>query len=104
MTSRKVKFRIRKAHRYLGLFLGIQFLFWTISGLYFSWTDIHQIHGDHYKNLDYQPKAFSNLLSPSELDVKDQVHSIELRDIKDTPYYWINKTQFNQAQNEPSKE
>ena len=40
MVSRKTAIRIRKTHRYLGLFLGIQFLMWTISGLYFSWTDI----------------------------------------------------------------
>lgn len=47
MVNRKVSMRIRKVHRYLGVFLGIQFLFWTISGLYFSWTDIDEIHGDH---------------------------------------------------------
>ena len=41
--------QFRKAHRFLGVFIGIQFLFWTISGLYFSWTDIDEIHGDHYK-------------------------------------------------------
>ena len=32
--------KFRKHHRFLGIFIGIQFLFWTISGLYFSWTDI----------------------------------------------------------------
>ncbi len=53
---------IRKAHRYLGLFLGIQFLFWTISGLYFSWTDLNEIHGDYFKNLDYSPKLFKKPL------------------------------------------
>ena len=40
--------RFRKTHRFLGVFIGIQFLFWTISGLYFSWTDIDDVHGDHY--------------------------------------------------------
>jgi hypothetical protein len=39
---------IRKSHRLLGLFIGIQFLGWTVSGLYFSWTDIDQIHGDYF--------------------------------------------------------
>ena len=30
MASRKISLKIRKTHRYLGLFLGIQFLFWTV--------------------------------------------------------------------------
>jgi uncharacterized iron-regulated membrane protein len=44
----KAKFQryIRKSHRYLGLILGIQFLFWTLGGLYFSWTNIDEIRGD----------------------------------------------------------
>jgi len=49
MSNRKYKFYIRKSHRYLGVFIGIQFLFWTLGGLYFSWTDIDQIHGDDFK-------------------------------------------------------
>ncbi len=65
MVNRNTVLKIRKTHRYLGLFLGIQFLMWTISGMYFSWTDIDEIHGDHFKNLAYQPKAFNDLISPS---------------------------------------
>lgn len=38
--------RVRKWHRYLGFVFGIQFLFWTIGGLYFSWTHIKTIRGD----------------------------------------------------------
>lgn len=37
--KRNRNYYIRKTHRYLGLFIGIQFIGWTISGLYFSWTD-----------------------------------------------------------------
>ena len=39
----------RKIHRYLGIIIGVQFLFWTISGLYFSWTNLDDIHGDTFK-------------------------------------------------------
>jgi len=39
-------FYVRRMHRYLGVLLGIQFLLWTVSGLYFSWTNIDEIHGD----------------------------------------------------------
>ena len=91
MINRHTAKWIRKSHRYLGIFLGIQFLFWTISGLYFSWTNIDEIHGDHFKNMEYQPKAFSDLIAPSELIVKEGIRSIEIRDINGEPYYWINK-------------
>ena len=96
MVQRKTALKIRKTHRYLGLFLGIQFLFWTISGLYFSWTDIDDIHGDHYKNLEYQPMAFDNLVSPTSLEFKEGIRTIEVRDINQQPYYFINnKSLYN---------
>lgn len=99
MVNRRTVLKIRKTHRYLGLFLGIQFLFWTISGMYFSWTDIDDIHGDHYKNMEYQPKAFKNLISPSQLEIEEGIQTIALRDINDTPYYWVNKKQLFNALN-----
>ncbi|MFD0992398.1 PepSY domain-containing protein [Tenacibaculum geojense] len=99
MVNRHTALKIRKTHRYLGLFLGIQFLFWTISGLYFSWTDIDHIHGDHFKNLDYQPQTFNKLISPSQLNIASGINTIELRDINNTPYYWINNEQLYNALN-----
>ena len=90
MVGRKTALKIRKIHRYLGLFLGIQFLLWTISGLYFSWTDIDEIHGDHFKNLNYQPKAFDSLMSPTKVNILGGVQTIELRDLDNIPHYWVN--------------
>ena len=89
--KRKVSLKIRKAHRYLGIFLGVQFLFWTISGLYFSWTNIDEIHGDHYKNLEYESLSFENLISPSLINIKEAIKTLEIRDINKNPYYLINK-------------
>ena len=83
--------KIRKAHRYLGLFLGVQFILWTISGLYFSWTNIDEIRGEHLIKQNINPKDFSELISPSKLN-QSNIKSIELRVISDTPYYWINST------------
>ncbi len=97
MVKRHTAKKIRKTHRYLGLFLGIQFLFWTISGLYFSWTDIDEIHGDQFKNLAYQPKPFETLISPSQLNTKVGISTIELRDINAKPYYWINNKHLYSA-------
>ncbi|TNE65248.1 MAG: hypothetical protein EP344_03095 [Bacteroidetes bacterium] len=45
----KTKQYIRRTHRYLGVFIGIQFLAWTIGGLYFSWSDMDEVHGDYEK-------------------------------------------------------
>jgi hypothetical protein len=97
MVDRQTALKIRKTHRYLGLFLGLQFLFWTISGLYFSWSDIDDVHGDQFKNSEYQPKTFKDLISPSDLKIANGIHSIQLRDINNTPYYWVNENQLFNA-------
>ena len=104
MVNRHTALKIRKTHRYLGLFIGIQFLLWTISGLYFSWTDIDDIHGDQFRNLQYQPKSFQSLISPSQLDVPLGIKTIEIRDINGIPYYWINQIQLYNALNGELKE
>ena len=53
MSNRSKRFNfkhfIRRSHRYLGVFIGIQFILWTLGGLYFSWTDLNEIHGDHLR-------------------------------------------------------
>ena len=103
MVNRHTALKIRKIHRYLGLFLGIQFLFWTISGIYFSWSNIDDIHGDQFKNLEYQPTSYSNLISPSNLEVIEGIHTIELRDLNKVPYYWINEGQLFNAINGEQK-
>ena len=96
MIKSKTAIKIRKTHRYLGLFLGIQFLFWTISGLYFSWTNIDEIRGEHLINKNVQLKDFSELISPSKLN-ESNINSIELRDISGVPYYWINNANLYNA-------
>ena len=58
-------FYIRKSHRYLGLLLGIQFLLWTIGGLYFSWNDIDEVHGDFQKKRVPLLSSSIGLVSPS---------------------------------------
>jgi hypothetical protein len=96
MIKGKTAKKIRKAHRYLGLFLGIQFLFWTISGLYFSWTNINEIRGEHLIKNNLKLKDFSELISPSKLN-ESNINSIELRDISGVPYYWINNANLYNA-------
>ena len=99
----KTKLRIRRAHRYLGVFLGIQFLFWTVSGLYFSWTNLDEIHGNQFKRSRI-PMKFSNLLSPSKINYDGGINSIEIREISGNPYYWINNEKLYNAYSGEVKE
>jgi len=98
IVKAKTSKKIRKAHRYLGLFLGVQFLFWTISGLYFSWTDLDEIHGDHFKK-EKEQVSFTNLININDLEFKDPIKTFELREIADLPYYFINDSILFNAYN-----
>ncbi len=99
MIKRKTAIKIRQTHRYLGLFLGVQFLMWTISGLYFSWTDIDEIHGDQFRSKTTVPLSFENLISPNDLTNPSKIISLELREITNKPYYWVNNSMLFDAEN-----
>ncbi|MEP2774049.1 MAG: PepSY domain-containing protein [Fulvivirga sp.] len=87
---------IRKTHRYLGIIIGIQFLFWTISGLYFSWTDIDEIHGDHF--LEETPHQTTlGLAGMDQIDSTLNVSSLVLKFINGDPYYWVNDSTLIEA-------
>ena len=89
-------FYIRKTHRWLGVLLGIQFLLWTLGGLYFSWSNMDDVHGDLQKR---NPPHFSSnisLVSPTMvLDTIKKVHpidsvvSIQLIEILGKPFYQV---------------
>ena len=91
---RNKQFYIRKIHRFLGVTIGIQFLFWTISGLYFSWTDLDEIHGDHFLKspIEYQ---VSNLRPIHDILKTQPVNNLELTFIGDQPYYWANNQLYH---------
>ncbi|MFE3868961.1 PepSY domain-containing protein [Flavobacterium sp. LS2P90] len=89
IKGKKAKW-IRKSHRYLGIFLGLQFLMWTISGLYFSWSNIDDIHGMQFHKKGIIAESFSGLISPSLLHPLLAIQSIELREINKNPFYWVN--------------
>nr|WP_279347032.1 PepSY domain-containing protein [Gramella sp. AN32] len=91
IVKRKTALNIRKTHRYLGLFIGIQFIMWTLSGLYFSWTDLDEIHGDQFKKQEPMHSAFSDLKSPTMLDPALEVTTVKLQEISGKPFYYINE-------------
>ena len=92
------KKKIRKVHTYLGIFIGFQLLLWTISGLYFSWSDIDRIHGDHFLKENIKPIAYNNLKSPTEIMGKKPVYSVALRSLGEKAFYWINDSLLIDAQ------
>lgn len=97
MKKRNYKFYIRKSHRYLGVFIGIQFVLWTAGGLYFSWTNINEIRGDqlrneHEKSIDIgQPlispqSAIEAMISSGQAS---SIGSIRVVNILGNPHYEI---------------
>jgi hypothetical protein len=85
---------IRKSHRYLGLILGIQFLIWTVSGIYFSWTNIDDIHGDFQHKHPQHLSGRHALVSPDAVFQKggfkpDSLQTIQLLSILGKPYYYL---------------
>jgi len=94
--------RIRKTHRYLGLFIGVQFLLWTLGGLYFSWSNIDDIHGDHLKRPAGAMPPSLSLVSPSvpmlalsqrpgqATGATDSVMSVQLIEVLGQPVYQLN--------------
>lgn len=88
IVKRRTAKIIRKAHRYLGVFLGVQFLMWTISGIYFSWTDLDEVHGDQF--LKQVKKITYDLSETNEVLGTYKINSLAFYDIDNQPYYWIN--------------
>lgn len=92
--AKSMHYYIRRVHRYLGVILGLQFLLWTISGLYFSWTNIDEIHGDFEHKNPPHLSASLDLISPSmvigQLPAKaDSIQHLQIVNILGKPFYSI---------------
>ena len=83
--TKNANYNSRKIHRYLGVFIGIQFLLWTLGGLYFSWNNMDDVHGEtllkqekkYFQNIDFSivQKGIDSL----KLEVQvDSIYSITL--------------------------
>ena len=88
MLTQKKSWLIRKTHRYLGLIIGVQFLAWTISGLYFSWTNIDEIHGDHFRKKLPPTFVYENLINIDS--IPREINNISFVEILNIPFYWVN--------------
>lgn len=92
MTKTKFQRIIRKSHRYLGLVLGIQFLFWTVGGLYFSWTKIEEIRGENLRRKEslIDPAQFKASLADIIQSLQiDSLVKVDVASILGTPHYQL---------------
>jgi hypothetical protein len=88
--------KLRKTHRWLGLIIGIQFILWTFGGLYFSWSDMDEIHGDHQKAHIHPLSSETKLTNPQDIVEKIKardtiyfIHDVHLIQILNKPVYQI---------------
>ena len=94
--AKSKKYYTGRSPRYLGILLGIQFVLWTIGGLYFSWNNIDEVHGDFQRKRVPLLSSTIQMVSPSMvLDSIKKIHridslvSIQLIDILGKPFYQI---------------
>lgn len=83
----------RKTHKWLALLIGIQALFWAVSGLYMVVVPIKIIHGDHFVHLHgpQQPLALDRV----RVDINQvrqaygDIRSVRLKSLLNEPYYVV---------------
>lgn len=70
--------------------------------MYFSWTDIDEIHGDQFRKQHVEQVSFSSLRAPAEL--LGGVKSLQLKDIAGKPFYLLNDEKLIDAQTGEEKQ
>lgn len=96
---------LRKAHRYLGLCIGVQFMFWTLGGLYFSWTDIKAIRGEDVRVEPAAVPVVPGLLTGGSAPsahlppgASADLAKLQFVNVLDEPHYFL---RFQTASGEP---
>lgn len=86
----------RKIHRYLGIFIGIQFLLWAVGGFYFSWMNIHEIRGEHLQKEKTGMPLPETIVPAGEVlsrikstDGAGELQKFQIIEILQKPYYEI---------------
>jgi uncharacterized iron-regulated membrane protein len=96
MKKAKIHRLMRKWHRYMGVILGVQFMAWTIGGLYFSWTKIEQIRGDDIRKESPPLTLGKDLVPPTQITRElqknrliERFESVQLINVLGKVYYQI---------------
>ena len=98
MTQKRFFKLLTRAHRYLGLILGIQILIWFSSGFFMSFFDIENVRGEHIAQKAKFELAHEDVIPLSELPI-EAVKSLELLSAVGKPIYKVTAedTQFYDA-------
>jgi len=78
----------RKSHKWLGLFIGLQVVIWSLSGLYMTVIHIDTIHGDHLIRAS-QPMSVqaSVLRDPLRVAATNGADNVRLAWVRNQPAY-----------------
>ena len=88
MTQKQFFKWLTRAHRYLGLVLGIQILIWFSSGFFMSFFDIENVRGEHIAKKASFELSRRGVLPIADLQI-GKVQGIELLSAVGTPIYKI---------------
>lgn len=81
----------RSAHKWIGLFVGVQALLWMISGVYMTVVPLEIIHGDHLAHVRGTPLvASASRLDPAQLHQRyPGLTSLKLKSLLDREVFEI---------------
>ncbi|WP_240913878.1 hypothetical protein [Sphingomonas sp. HDW15A] len=80
----------RKSHKWVGLFIGVQVVIWSLSGLYMTVVHIDTIHGDHLVRTLPQKYAFpADLTDPLTVVAANRGQSVRLAWVRNQPAYVV---------------
>lgn len=78
----------RKTHKWFGLFIGLQVVVWSLSGLYMTIVHIDTIHGDHLVREAANPGIDAGVLQdPLALAARAKATGIRLAWVGERPIY-----------------
>ena len=78
----------RKTHKWLGLFVGLQVVIWSLTGLYMTAVHIDIIHGDHFiRPTPLTPVDLSQLRDPISFAAQRNADGTRMVMVRNRPAY-----------------
>jgi uncharacterized iron-regulated membrane protein len=78
----------RKTHKWLGLFVGVQVVIWSLTGLYMTAVHIDIIHGDHFiRQAPFKPVDLSQVRDPIPLAAELGADGARMVAVRNRPAY-----------------
>ena len=87
----QTSFWVRRAHKWIGLIVGVQALLWMISGLYMVVVPLDVIHGDHLAHVSTEPlKPAASRIGQAKLaELHPGITSVRLKNMLGKEVYEI---------------